>query len=169
MDILEELKKRRSVRAYTDKAVSKADLEKIAEAGLFAASGMGRQVTTIVCVTDKKLRDELSRLNARVLGKDADPFYGAPYVFAVLSDDIPTSVEDGSLVLGNMMNEASSIGLSTCWIHRGKEVFESDEGKAIKKQLNIPETYRGIGFLIVGYAEKIPEAAARKEGRLIFV
>ncbi|MBQ0051493.1 MAG: nitroreductase [Treponema sp.] len=169
MDILNELKSRRSIRAYTEEAVSKADLDKIIEAGLFAASGMGRQASTIVCITNKEIRDQLSKLNAKVMGKeDIDPFYGAQTVLAVLAQDIATCVADGALILGNMMNEAGSLGLGSCWIHRAKEVFEFPEGIELKKKWNIPEDYKGVGFLIVGHPQTVPAAIERKPNRVVF-
>lgn len=169
MDILEILKSRRSVKVYNSDSVSKEDLDKIIEAGLFSASGMNRQATKIICVTDKKTRDLLSKLNAQVLGSNIDPFYGAPVVLAVLSDStVSTCVEDGALVMGNMMNEAHSIGLGSCWIHRAKEVFETNEGIALKKEFDIPESYRGIAFLIVGHAGKEMNTAPRKENRVYY-
>lgn len=171
-DILKELTCRRSVRSYTDEVVSKDDILKIVEAGKFAASGMGRQPCIIVAVTDKSVRDKLSQMNASVMGKsDVDPFYGANVVLLVLVDkSCPTGIYDGSLVMGNMMNEAASLGLASCWIHRAKEMFESDEGKALLKKWGIQGEYEGIGNLIVGHAAgPIPEAKARKENFVYFV
>lgn len=98
-----------------------------------------------------------------------DPFYGAPVVLVVLSDStVSTCIEDGALVMGNMMNEAHSIGLGSCWIQRAKEVFETNEGIALKKEFDIPESYRGIAFLIVGYAGKEMNTAPRKENRVYY-
>lgn len=169
MDILNELKSRRSIRAYETKHISKDEMEKIIEAGLFAASGMGKQATVIVAITNKDVRDDLSKLNAKVMGKDVDPFYGALDVLAVFSEDGNNCAADGALVLGNMMNEASSIGVGSCWINRAKEVFEFDEGKAYMKKWGVPENYKGVGFLIAGYAAKEGVAAERKPDRVIYV
>jgi len=170
MDILETLKSRRSVKAYNSDAVEKADLEKIIEAGLYSASGMNRQPTKIICITDKQTRDTFAKLNANVMGRDGfDPFYNAPVVLAVLADSSAnTYLEDGSLVMGNMMNEAHSLGLGSCWIHRGKEVFETPEGIALKKEFDIPESYKGIAFLIVGYASQEMKVTPRKENRVYY-
>ena len=124
--VFENIYGRRSVRKYTEKQVPKGLLEQIAEAGLYAASGRNAQSPIVLIVTDKKLRDELSRLNAEVMGRDADPFYGAPSVLVVLADkSVPTHVYDGSLTMGNMMLAAHALGLGSCWIHRAKEVFET--------------------------------------------
>lgn len=170
--ILECMETRRSVRAYLPNAVPEEKLERILRAGLYAASGMGRQSAMILCVTDKALRDRLMRMNAAIMGTpEKDPFYGAPCVLVVLADrNIPTAVYDGSLVLGNMMLAAHAEGLGSCWIHRAREEFDSDEGKAILHDLGVEGNYEGIGHLIVGYADGAePEAKPRREGRVLRV
>ena len=170
--ILECMETRRSVRAYLPNAVPEEKLERILRAGLYAASGMGRQSAMILCVTDKALRDRLMRMNAAIMGTpEKDPFYGAPCVLVVLADrSIPTAVYDGSLVLGNMMLAAHAEGLGSCWIHRAREEFDSDEGKAILHDLGVEGDYAGVGHLIVGYADGAePEAKPRREGRVLRV
>ena len=170
--ILECMETRRSVRAYLPDAVPEEKLERILRAGLYAASGMGRQSAMILCVTDKALRDRLMRMNAAIMGTpEKDPFYGAPCVLVVLADrSIPTAVYDGSLVLGNMMLAAHAEGLGSCWIHRAREEFDSDEGKAILRDLGVEGDYEGVGHLIVGYADGAePEAKPRREGRVLRV
>lgn len=172
MDILEIVKARRSVRKYKAEPVSKEELCKIVEAGEYAASAMGKQSAIIVAVSDKETRDQLSRMNATIMGNpSADPFYGAPQVLVVLADkNVAPYVYDGSLVMGNMMNEAASIGVASCWIHRAKEMFESEEGKALLKKWGIEGDYEGIGNLIIGYADgPLPAAKARKENYAYFV
>mgnify|MGYP000469474791 FL=1 len=169
--ILECMETRRSVRAYLPNAVPEEKLERILRAGLYA-SGMGRQSAMILCVTDKALRDRLMRMNAAIMGTpEKDPFYGAPCVLVVLADrSIPTAVYDGSLVLGNMMLAAHAEGLGSCWIHRAREEFDSDEGKAILHDLGVEGDYEGVGHLIVGYADGAePEAKPRREGRVLRV
>lgn len=170
--ILECMETRRSVRAYLPNAVPEEKLERILRAGLYAASGMGRQSAMNLCVTDKALRDRLMRMNAAIMGTpEKDPFYGAPCVLVVLADrSIPTAVYDGSLVLGNMMLAAHAEGLGSCWIHRAREEFDSDEGKAILHDLGVEGNYEGVGHLIVGYADGAePEAKPRREGRVLRV
>ena len=170
--ILECMETRRSVRAYLPNAVPEEKLERILRAGLYAASGMGRQSAMILCVTDKALRDRLMRMNAAIMGTpEKDPFYAAPCALVVLADrSIPTAVYDGSLVLGNMMLAAHAEGLGSCWIHRAREEFDSDEGKAILHDLGVEGDYEGVGHLIVGYADGAePEAKPRREGRVLRV
>ena len=165
-ETLTTLKARRSCRAYKPELIQEEKLNAIIEAGTYAATGMGKQSPIIIAVTDKAMRDKLSRMNAAILGADMDPFYGAPELLIVLADKaVPTHIYDGSLVMGNLMNAAADLGVASCWIHRAKEEFESEEGKAILKDLGIEGDYEGIGHLILGYAAQ-PEAAPapRKEG-----
>lgn len=168
MEVFEAIKTRRSIRRYKPDMVPDELLDRIIEAGLYAASGMNRQSTIILKITDKALRDELSRMNAAGMGRDSDPFYGAPAVLVVLaSKDIPTYIYDGSLAMGNMMLEAHELGLGSCWIHRAKEEFSSAEGRALLEKLGVKGNYEGIGHLIVGYADgDYPAAPPRNPGRV---
>ena len=164
----EDLLTRRSVRKYSDRPVEDEKLDKVLTAGLYAPTGMNNQLPVLVAVRDKETRDRLSRMNAAVMGTSGDPFYGAPCVIVVLSDpERMTWVEDGSLVLGNLMNAAHSLGLGSCWIHRAKECFDTPEWKALLRAWGVPENYRGVGNCILGYAAEEPEAKPRKSGRII--
>ena len=146
-------------------------LEKIIEAGTYAATGMGKQSPIIIAVTNKELRDKLSAMNAKIMGTNTDPFYGAPVVLIVLADKSrPTYLYDGSLVMGNLMLEAEAQGVGSCWIHRAKEEFESEEGKEILKSLGIEGDYEGIGHCVLGYADgPAPKAAPRKDSYVYYV
>ena len=159
---------RSSVKKYLDKEVARELIDKVIEAGLAAASGRNLQAPIIVAVTNKEIRDALSKANAAVMGAATDPFYNAPVVLVVLADkSAHTYVYDGSLSLGNMMLEAHELGLGSCWIHRAKEEFASEEGKEILRSLGIEGEYEGIGHLILGYPAGEPKAAApRRENRV---
>ena len=160
---------RRSVRSYKKDQISDSWLRAVLEAGLHAPSGRNRQCTIMVACQNPQEIDIMRRLNASVMGVDTDPFYGAPTVVVVFADkDVYTHVEDGSLVLGNMLNKAYELGLGACWIHRAKDVFEMPEGKELMKKWGVPENYEGIGNCILGYPENgFPEKAPRREGRII--
>ena len=169
--VLDAMKERRSIRRFKEELPRKEELEQIIEAGLYAASGMGRQAPIIVAVTNKELRDKLSEQNAMIMGREGiDPFYGAPAVLIVLADkSVPTYIYDGSLVMGNMMLAAHTLGLGSCWIHRAREEFQSEEGKALLKALGIQGDYEGIGHCVVGYIEgEEPEPKERKAGRVFW-
>ena len=165
MDAMANLLTRRSIRSYRPDMLPREVIEKIAEAGTYAPTGMNRQTPIIVAVTNKALRDRMSRLNAAVLNMDSDPFYGAPVVLVVLAErSAPNHVYDGSLVMGNLMLAAHAMGVGSCWIHRAREVFDTDEGKAILRDLGIEGDYEGVGNCILGYTEgEEPQAKPRKE------
>ena len=162
--MLEVLKSRRAIRTYQDKMPDKDLIEKVLEAGTYAPTGMGDQSPIIVAVTNKKVRDRLSQLNAHVMGSNSDPFYGTPVVLVVLADkNHPTHLYDGALVMGNLMNAAHAVGLGSCWVHRAKEVFETAEGKALLKEWGIEGDYEGIGNCILGYnSQEPPQPKPRK-------
>jgi nitroreductase len=164
METLTTLKTRRSCRAYKAEHVEEEKLNAIIEAGTYAPTGLGKQSPIILVIKDQEIRNKLAKLNAAAMGMEIDPFYGAPELIVVLADKtIPTYLYDGSLVMGNMLNAAADLGVASCWVHRAKEEFESEEGKAILKKLGIEGNYEGIGNLILGYAAKpAGEAAPRK-------
>jgi len=164
METLTTLKTRRSCRAYKAEHVEEEKLNAIIEAGTYAPTGMGKQSPIILVIKDQEIRNKLAKLNAAAMGMEIDPFYGAPELIVVLADKtMPTYLYDGSLVMGNMLNAAADLGVASCWVHRAKEEFESEEGKAILKKLGIEGDYEGIGNLILGYAAKpAGEAAPRK-------
>ena len=168
-DTLTVLKTRRSCRAYKPELIEEDKLDAIIEAGTYAATGMGRQSPIIIAVTDKGTRDMLSKLNASVMGVDIDPFYGAPELLVVLADkSVPTYIYDGSLVMGNIINAAADLGVASCWIHRAKEEFESEEGKALLKKLGIEGDYEGIGNLVLGYAAAPANEPAPRKATYIY-
>lgn len=155
------MKARRSCRAFLPDMPSRELIEKICEAGTWAPTGHGKQSPVIVAVTDKTLRDRLSAMNAKIMSSihplpdGFDPFYGAPVVLIVLADrTVPTYLYDGCAVITNMANAAEAVGLGSCWIHRAKEEFDSEEGKAILAGLGIEGDYEGIDHLVVGHAAK---------------
>lgn len=164
-EVVKSLMERRSVRQYTDRQVEPEVLDQILQAGTYAATGMGKQSPRIVAVQDPETVRLLSKMNAAVMGADKDPFYGAPTVVIVLADKtVGTYLYDGSLVMGNLMLAAHALGLGSCWVHRAKQEFDSEEGKAILRELGIDGDYEGIGHCVLGYPDgPLPEAKPRKE------
>ena len=169
-EVLQAMKARRSCRKYKPDAVPQEKLDAVLEAGLYAASGRGQQAAICIAVTDRETRDALSEVNREIGGWPApfDPFYGAPTVIAVLADrSRPTFVYDGSLVMGNLMLASHAVGLGSCWIHRAKETFEREEGKALLRALGIEGDWEGVGFCILGVPDgSLPEPPERKAGRI---
>lgn len=155
METMKTLTERRSVRSYKPDPIPAELLEEVLRAGTWAPTGMNRQSPIILAVTNKAVRDRLSAINAGVMGRDGDPFYGAPVVLVVLADkSVSTHVYDGSLVMGNLMLAAHDHGLGSCWIHRAKEEFDSEEGKTILRELGIEGDWEGIGHCVLGYPEE---------------
>ena len=172
-EVIKAMKERRSIRKFKAEMPPKADLEQIVEAGLYAANGRGRQAVITIAVTDKELRDKLSEVNNEIMGgpEGNDPFYGAPAILIVLANkEVPTAPYDGSLVMGNLMLSAHSLGLGSIWIHRAKEEFEMPEYQKLLKDLGIEGEWEGIGHCAVGYIDgENPAAAPRNDGRVFWV
>lgn len=164
-EVLKCLQERRSCRSFLPKQLDEETLEAILTAGTFAASGRGRQAAKIVVLQKPEEIATLERMNAAVLGApDAHPFFGAPTVCVVLADaEVNTAVEDGALVIGNLMTAAWSLGVGSCWVHRAQEEFASDEGKKLLKQWGIEGNYIGVGHCVLGYPTgEFRPAAPRK-------
>lgn len=172
-EVIKAMKERRSIRKFKAEMPPKADLEQIVEAGLYAANGRGKQAVITIAVTDKELRDKLSAVNNEIMGgpEGNDPFYGAPAILIVLANkEVPTAPYDGSLVMGNLMLAAHSLGLGSIWIHRAKEEFEMPEYQKLLKDLGIEGEWEGIGHCTVGYIDgENPAAAPRNDGRVFWV
>ncbi len=161
----EQLRSRRSCRNFKPVMPAREDIDQIIGVGLYAPTGMGRQSTRIIAVTNKKLRDLIADENARIGGwkEGFDPFYGAPVILIVIADaQAPTAVYDGSAALAQMMISAQDLGLSTCWIHRAKEEFEEEFGRKILAEIGLEGEYVGIGHLALGYAEEPAAAPAER-------
>ena len=163
-ETLETIKNRRSCRAYKPEQITDEELNAVLEAGTWAASGKGLQSAKIVVVQDVETRAQLTRMNAAVMGTNNDPMYGAPTILVVLADaHAANAVPDGSLVMGNLMLAAASLGLGSCWINRAKEEFETEEGKALLKKWGIEGEWIGIGHCILGYPAAEPKPAAPRK------
>lgn len=169
-EVLKCLQERRSCRSFQGRQLDEKVLREILTAGTYAASGRGKQSARIVVLQKPEEIAELERMNAAVLGTpNAHPFFGAPTVCVVLADaGVSTAVEDGALVLGNLMTAAWSLGVGTCWVHRAREEFSSDEGKALLKRWGIEGDYIGIGHCVMGYPTgEFRPATPRKEDYVV--
>jgi len=165
-ETLKVLKERRSIRKYKPQQITDAELNAILEAGTYAASGMNRQSAVMAVIQDKQLIDRLDVINAEIKGlPGVTQFYGAPTVIAVLADaSTPTWLQDGVLVMGNLMNAAASLGIGSCWIHRCEPTFLREDCKYLLDAWGLNENYRGVAFCILGYPDgDIPETRPRKE------
>jgi nitroreductase len=170
--LLEQIKTRRSVRSFKPDPVPQDLLDRIIEAGSWAPTSRGLQSPIIIQVSNREMRDKIAAANARIMGQEgSDPFYGAPVILIVLArKDVANRVYDGSLVMGNLMLAAHELGLGSCWIHRAKEEFESEEGKALLKSLGVKEEYEGVGHCALGYVDgEYPAAPKRKENWVYYI
>ena len=172
-ETLRVLEERRSCRRFKPDMITEEELNSVIRAGTYAPTGMGKQSPIIIAVTNKELREKLAKVNAKLLGMNDnfDPFYGAPVILIVLANkNIMTYKEDGSLVMGNMLNAAESLGLGSIWIHRAREEFEMEFGKNILKEHGIEGDYEGIGHCALGYRDgEKPLPAPRKENYVYYI
>lgn len=168
-ETIRTLNMRKSCRSFTEEAVSEELLDAILECGTHAASGRNCQAVKLVAVRDKALVEKLSRMNAKVMGTDSDPFYGAPTVVIVFGvTDGVTPYQDACLAFGNMLNAAYSLGLGACWINRAKEMFESPEGTALLEEWGITEKVFGVGCMILGHIKgELHPDLPRKKGYIV--
>lgn len=165
-----DIMNRRSIRKYKTEQISREELDTVLQAGICAPTGMNRQSPLVIAVQNKEVRDRLSRMNAAVLGTDSDPFYGAPTVVVVLADaNSPHAVQDGSLVMGNLMNAANAIGLGSCWINRAKEMFATEEGKQLLAQWGVEGDVIGVANCILGYPDENPAMKPRKPDYIRYI
>ncbi|MBP5260901.1 MAG: nitroreductase [Clostridiales bacterium] len=170
-ETLKVLESRRSCRSFKPDMVNEEDLKAIIRAGTYSATGMGKQSPIIIAVRDKEARDAIAEANRKIGGwpEGFDPFYGAPVILIVLAvKSIPTYIYDGSLVMGNLMNAAESLGVASIWIHRAKEEFDSEFGKNILSNLGIVGDYEGIGHCALGYAAEPAKAPAPRKEKYVY-
>ena len=169
-ETLKVLHERRSIRKYKAEQITDQELDAILEAGTWAPTAKNLQTPVMVVVQDKETIARMSALNAEIMGKPGtDPFFGAPTVVVVLADGTQANwLQDGSLVMGNLMTAAAATGIGSCWVNRAMELFDGTEGKALLRQWGLPETLRGVGNCVLGYADgPAPAPKPRKEGWII--
>lgn len=172
---IEDLISRRSIRKFKDEQISDEDLNTILEAGTYAPTGRGAQSPKIVVIQNPETIKEFSAWNRSFfpmeVPDDVDPFYGGKTLLIVLADsERPTYVEDGASVLTVLVNAAHAIGVGSCWIHRARDEFASAKGKSLLKEWGIPESYEGIGHVVLGYPDmEMPKPAPRKPDYIVFV
>ena len=157
------IRSRRSCRSYLPTQITEEELSAVLEAGTYAASAMGRQSARILVVQDPADRALLTRMNAAVMGTDSDPMYGAPTILVVLADaNARNAVQDGSLVMGNLMLAASSLGLGSCWINRAREMFDTRRARPFAP-LGRRGRLIGVSNCILGYPAADPKPAAPRK------
>ena len=162
-----DIQNRRSVKVFKQEQISDAELLEVLKAGMNAPSGGNNQTAVMIVVQNKELRDELSALNGKIAGapEGFDVFYGAPTVIIVAAKKGKGDpVQDGCLVMGNLLNAAYAMGLGSRWINRVKEMFETDMGPKLIEMAGYEGEYIGIGACILGYpADGFPAPIEKKK------
>ena len=186
--LMDIIKARHSIRKYTDKQISRSDLELILEAGNYAPNAGGGQRSMIVAIHNAELTAKIGRMNlvkfdrSRLIGSYVskeqpsvidDPtmkngFYGAPTVAAIFCQNgFAFRAADAFCIAENMLLQATELGISSCIISRGEETFLSDEGQALLKEWGVPENYSAVCFVILGYIDgEQPHTKPRKPDRI---
>ena len=165
-NFLEIIRTRRSYRSYKAEQITDEQLNAVLEAGTYAPTSRGLQSPFIVAIQNEALKARLAKMNAEIMGVTTNPYYDAPtYELIFVPADAPNGIQDASLVLENMMLAAHAQGLGSCWIHREREMFATEDGKELMREWGLPEGLVGIGALALGYPEGEPSPAKpRKEG-----
>lgn len=171
-ETINDILTRRSCKKYKPDMIPDEAIAEIVDCALAAPTGRNRQASIILVVKDKAARDALSRANAAVLGADTDPFYGAPVVLVVLAKkDVNTYIYDGSVTAENILLAAHALGLGACWIHRAREVFETEEYKSLLRDLGIEDEYEGIANCTIGIPDwdELPAPLKRNDKRVFYI
>lgn len=172
LETIHDIRTRRSCRKYLPEQVSDEQLNTILEAATWTPTGRGKQSPQMVVVQDAEMLSRLSRLNAQIMGTDSDPMYGAPTAVLVFADaSNENGIADASLLMGTLMLAAHAVGVASCWINRGKAMFELPEGREIVKQWGLDSKYDGFAICILGYAAEggIPPVKPRREDYVLRV
>jgi len=161
LDVLEAIKERRSIRAYTAKEVSDEDVERLIEAARWAPSAGNTQPWAFVVVKDAETRQKLSSATLQTLIQEA------PVVIVVCADAIRSSrvygsrgeklysIQDTAAATQNILLAAQELGLATCWVG----AFREDE---VAKAVKAPWNLRPVAMVAVGYPAERPMAPWRR-------
>lgn len=188
-DMLETIKNRRSIRRYKADQITDEELNKILEAGIYAPSAGGGQRAVIAALQNREITAELGRINvaAMKLAKVGhvsseqpsiidDPtlpsgFYGAPTVCVIFNKENNIySMPDSFCCAENMILEAADLNVASAIIGRAEQTFDTELGRKLMKEWDIPEDYIARCFVILGYIDgPYPSMKPRKEGRIRIV
>lgn len=153
-DFLKVIETRRSCRRYKPEQITDEELKAVLEAGTYAPTSRGMQSPYIVAVQNEEVLSRLAKMNADIMGVTSNPYYDAPTCVLVFAPSLANNpVQDGSCVLENMMLAAHALGLGSCWIHREREMFATEEGRRLMEEWGLPEGLMGIGALALGYPD----------------
>jgi nitroreductase len=185
-EVIKCITQRRSIRKYKQEQITSDELNQILLAGSYAPNAGGRQSPVMVVLQNKDIISKLGSISRHLFVQNRTPktgsvsteqpsiadddsitnaLYGAPTVIIVFAPKTHRyKIEDGTLVIGNMMLAAHTLGIGSCLIARAAETFSTSEGKEIISDWNISDDYEAIGFCILGYPDgNLPKAKPRKE------
>ncbi|MGC8611235.1 MAG: nitroreductase family protein [Athalassotoga sp.] len=148
MEVIEAIKKRRSVRKYVDKPIPKEILVDIVDCGRLAPSGNNSQPWEFLVVTDKKDLEFLSKITT--YGKFIKD--GGACIITFCEKNNRHHLEDGSAATENMILAAFNYGIGTCWIAGYNRTYEQE----ILNHFKVPENLRMISILSLGYFDFLP-------------
>ena len=171
-ETLTDIRTRRSCRKYLPQQITDDELNAVLEAATWTPTGKGMQTPQMVVVQDAATLKQLSVLNGSFMGwgPDKDPMYGAPTAVLVFTDtSVPTGRDDSALIMGTLMLAAHAVGLGSCWINRGKQMFDCEEGRKLMKKWGVADKYEGLAICILGYPAEggIHEPKARRDDYII--
>ena len=145
MDALEAIRKRRSIRRFTDDAIPKADLATIVDAGRLAATGSNGQPWDFVVVTDRAMIAQFTISGAWIAQAGA-------VIVVVMDPGSRWWIEDGAAAIENMLLATVALGYGACWVEG--DVLPHEEH--LKTLLGIPAGKRLLALLPIGVAAKTP-------------
>ena len=188
MQLKDIIKSRHSIRKYTDEQIKSEDLQVILEAGNYAPNAGGGQRSMLVAIHNKELTTHIGKMNiakfdrtnlaGNFVSKEQpstiddttikNGFYDAPTVVCVFAQkDLLFKTADAFCCAENMILQATELDIASCIISRGKETFDSDEGRRFMKKWNIPDNYECQCFVILGYLKgEAPHSKPRRAGRI---
>ncbi len=168
--ILENIKTRRSVRSYQDKALPKSDLEQILTAGLYAPSANNTQnwQFTVVEGTDKLT--QLQKAVGAALGNaNYHRFYNAPVLVIVSAPkDYPHAMADCSCALENMFLMAHDLGIGSVWINQLTDTYDDKGVRAVLSRFGVPENHQVCGCAALGYAASEEKKDRKNMGVIVY-
>lgn len=171
-DTLDTIFTRRSIRSFKEEKISNKDLELILKAGTFAPSALNMQKGKIVVVENPKIIQQLREIGTSIFPKHIDPFYGAPHIILVLvKKDSFCPIQDGSVIMENMMLACRSLNIGSCWINCLSDILKNEKATNIKKQIDEHDEYIGVAAMAFGYPKdnKWPEAKPRKNDYIMYI
>ncbi len=149
METIDVLKKRRSVREYLDKPISKEVLEDIVDCGRLAPTGNNSQPWHFLVITKK---EELKFISQKAThGEFIKDAVACILVFCEKYNK--HHLEDGAAATENMIIAAASYGIGTCWVAGYNRTYEKD----LKNHFKVPKSLRMISIISMGYPAENPQ------------